>query len=195
MDVVVLIVQLDQLGAEVGTHAGVPLAKGAQVLAGQHPTPMLGHKTTCTLRAATTCLPRRSLSRRIVHPCSAACSSGTPTASTRTPASAGARPSVRVRPGGRQRRPRRTAPCLPGRGEAERHCGLMLLIGGFSTTSRLALRAAGGHPPARRRHDAHRETDLTLTLGGARAVTASAPARNPRRESDRRARSARPGDH
>ena len=42
--VVVLTVQLDQLGADVGTHAGQHLAKGAQVLAGQHPTPILGHQ-------------------------------------------------------------------------------------------------------------------------------------------------------
>jgi hypothetical protein len=37
MDGVVLTVQLDQLGAKVGTDAGEHLAKGAQVLAGQHP--------------------------------------------------------------------------------------------------------------------------------------------------------------
>ena len=41
---VVLTVQLDQLGAEVGTHAGEHLAEGAQVLAGQPPTPKLGHQ-------------------------------------------------------------------------------------------------------------------------------------------------------
>jgi hypothetical protein len=44
VDMVVLTVQLDQLGAQVGTHAGEHLAKGAQVLAGQHPTPILGHQ-------------------------------------------------------------------------------------------------------------------------------------------------------
>jgi len=44
VDGVVLGVQLDQLGADVGTHAGEHLAKGAQVLAGQHPTPILGHQ-------------------------------------------------------------------------------------------------------------------------------------------------------
>jgi putative transposase len=44
MDGVVLTVQLDQLGAEVGTHAGEHLAKGTQVLAGQHPTPIPGHQ-------------------------------------------------------------------------------------------------------------------------------------------------------
>ena len=37
MDGVVLTVQLDQLGAKVGTDAGEHLAKGAQMLAGQHP--------------------------------------------------------------------------------------------------------------------------------------------------------------
>ncbi len=41
---VVLTVQLDQLGAKVGTDAGEHLAKGAQVLAGQHPTPIPGHE-------------------------------------------------------------------------------------------------------------------------------------------------------
>ena len=41
---VVLTVHLDQLGADVGTHAGEHLAKGVQVLAGQHPTPILGHE-------------------------------------------------------------------------------------------------------------------------------------------------------
>ena len=41
---VVLTVHLDQLGADVGTHAGEHLAKGAQVLPGQHPTPILGHQ-------------------------------------------------------------------------------------------------------------------------------------------------------
>jgi hypothetical protein len=55
VDVVVLTVQLDQLGADVGTH----LAKGAQVLAGQHPRRYLVTKTKCTLSAETTCLPRR----------------------------------------------------------------------------------------------------------------------------------------
>jgi hypothetical protein len=44
MDVVVLTVQLDQLGVDVGTHAGDHLAKGAQVLAGQPPTPILDHE-------------------------------------------------------------------------------------------------------------------------------------------------------
>jgi hypothetical protein len=44
VDVVVLTIQLDQLGADVGTHAGEHLAKGAQVLAGQHPTPIPGHQ-------------------------------------------------------------------------------------------------------------------------------------------------------
>ena len=44
VDVVVLTVHLDQLGAEVGTHAGEHQAKGAQVLAGQYPTPILGHE-------------------------------------------------------------------------------------------------------------------------------------------------------
>jgi hypothetical protein len=44
VDVVVLTVHLDQLGADVGTHAGEHLAKGAQVLAGQHPTPIPGHQ-------------------------------------------------------------------------------------------------------------------------------------------------------
>jgi hypothetical protein len=42
--VVVLTIHPDQLGAEVGTHAGEHLAKGAQVLAGQHPTPILDHE-------------------------------------------------------------------------------------------------------------------------------------------------------
>jgi putative transposase len=42
--VVVHTVHRDQLGAEVGTHAGEHLAKGAQALAGQHPTPTPGHQ-------------------------------------------------------------------------------------------------------------------------------------------------------
>ena len=41
---VVLAVHLHQLGAEVGTHAGEHLARVLQVLAGQHPTPILGHE-------------------------------------------------------------------------------------------------------------------------------------------------------
>ena len=41
---VVLTVHLDQLGAEVGTRAGEHLAKGAQALAGRHPTLVLGHE-------------------------------------------------------------------------------------------------------------------------------------------------------
>jgi hypothetical protein len=44
LDMVVLTVQFAQLGPEVGTHAGEHLAKGAQVLAGQHPTPTFGHQ-------------------------------------------------------------------------------------------------------------------------------------------------------
>jgi hypothetical protein len=54
---VVLTVQLDQLGAEVGTQAGEYLAKGAQVLAGQHP--ILGHEDQMHVEAETTWLPQR----------------------------------------------------------------------------------------------------------------------------------------
>jgi hypothetical protein len=59
VDVVVLTIQLDQLGADVGTHAGEHLAKGAQVLAGQHPRRYLVTKINCRLSAAPTCPARR----------------------------------------------------------------------------------------------------------------------------------------
>jgi hypothetical protein len=38
----------------------------------------------------------------------------------------------------------------------------MMLVRSFSTTSRPALRAASGRPPARQRHDGHRGTGLTV---------------------------------
>jgi len=44
VDVVVLAVRLDQLGAEVGAHAGEHRPEGVQVLAGQDPAPILGHE-------------------------------------------------------------------------------------------------------------------------------------------------------
>jgi hypothetical protein len=59
VDVVVLAIHLNQLGAEVGAHAGEHLAEGAQVLAVSTPRQYLVTKTTCTLSAETTCLPRR----------------------------------------------------------------------------------------------------------------------------------------
>jgi IS605 OrfB family transposase len=44
VDVVVLAVHLDQLGAEIGADAGEHAPKHIQVLAGQHPASVLGHK-------------------------------------------------------------------------------------------------------------------------------------------------------
>jgi hypothetical protein len=44
VDVIVLPVHLDQLGAEVCAHAGEHPSEGVQVLVAQHPTPVLGHE-------------------------------------------------------------------------------------------------------------------------------------------------------
>jgi hypothetical protein len=43
------------------------------------------------------------------------------------------------------------------------------LVRSFSTNSRPALRAASGRPPARRRHDGHRGTGLTLQPRGSQS--------------------------
>jgi hypothetical protein len=48
----------------------------------------------------------------------------------------------------------RPAPHLTARAHA--HGLVSFVVRGFSTNSRPALRAAGGRPPARRRHDGHR---------------------------------------
>ena len=44
VDVVVLAVQLQQVGAEVGAHPGEHPLEGVQVVAGQHPSPVGGHE-------------------------------------------------------------------------------------------------------------------------------------------------------
>jgi hypothetical protein len=65
MDGVVLAVQLDQLGAQVGTHPSEHLAKGGQVLAGQHPTPVLGHQDQLQVEGSHDVSRRASSSCRI----------------------------------------------------------------------------------------------------------------------------------
>jgi hypothetical protein len=50
-----------------------------------------------------------------------------------------------------------------------------LLVRSFPTTSRPALRAAGGRPPARRRHDGHRGTSRTSTPRGTNHVAGERP--------------------
>src|SRR5215203_4232538 len=59
----------------------------------------------------------------------------------------------------------RCFPRMPTRASRIGEPLLALLVRSFSTTSRPALRAASGRPPARQRRDGHRGTGLTLRPG------------------------------